>query len=118
VGIVLLLAGVLLILWAWGNWVFRASRPESTSRFFDSHAADLKVQSATAVAVLPQILMYAMAIVLVVLFGSYALVRAFRNYREPFSSSRPPSTPVQNIWRMHKVPEYDVNEDSGRNESQ
>ena len=30
-GIIVLFAGVLLLLWAWGNWVYRISEPAETA---------------------------------------------------------------------------------------
>ena len=110
IGIVVLAAGVVLILWSWGNWVYRNAKQGQGPEVVRVQDADPNRPKANPIAVAPQLLLYTMIIVLTVLFGSYVLVRAARRYQE--AAARPPIAPsqVQNAWEMHKTPEYDRSE--------
>ena len=111
VGLVTLVLGISLILWSWGNWLYRASTPERSAPIV---GAEVDVQDGVrteAVSLLPQILMYSLILVFVVLFGGYVLVRGARRYREGTDRKRAGPTVLPDVWAMHKVPEYDHEED-------
>ncbi len=103
--------GILLVLWAWGNWLYRASTPESAVsivRAEDSAADTVRVD---ATSVLPQILMYSLILVFLVLFGGYAVVRMVRQYRGSADRERAGPSASQDVWAMHELPDYDRDED-------
>ena len=82
VGLVILVLGISLILWSWGNWLYRASAPERSAPIVNAEGDAPDEVRTEAVSLLPQILMYSLILVFVVLFGGYVLVRAARRYRE------------------------------------
>ncbi|MFQ5591151.1 MAG: hypothetical protein ACE5HE_08320 [Phycisphaerae bacterium] len=111
VAVAILVIGVVLILWSWGNWVYRASVEERPSRAVSTQAAAPDAQRDRAIKVLPQVLAYAAVIVLVALFGGYALLRASRRYREAAGRDRSTPSAVQDVWAMHKTPPYEQDEE-------
>lgn len=112
-GFVFLALGLLLMLWAWGSWIFRESVPAkaqvivrtqraSGGDLSDSDAADVRAEAAQA---LPLALMVSLILALLVLFGSYALVRAARRHRASLERQRAAPSDTTDIWAMHKLPE-------------
>lgn len=110
VGIVVLAAGIVLILWSWGNWVYRSAKQGQSPEVKHVQDAYPSEPRPNPVAVAPQLLLYTMMIVLTVLFGSYVLVRAARRYREADARQSIVRKTVQDAWEMHKIPEYDPSE--------
>lgn len=97
VGILVLSLGIILMLWAWGNWMYRATmvaeslpaaQPASTNGASTSNAA-------TALA---RLLIYGFILVIAILLGSFVVIRAMR--RNMAAATRRPAepTPAPEIW--------------------
>ena len=110
-GLVVLVLGISLILWSWGNWLYRATTAERSAPIVATEGAAQDGVRTEVVSLLPQVLMYSLILALVVLFGGYALVRAARRYREGTDRKRAAPTASLDVWAMHKVPESDRDED-------
>ncbi len=54
---------------------------------------------------LATVLVYLLILVVVFIFGSYALMRASRRFRGSLSRSKADPTEAGDVWAMHKVPE-------------
>ena len=53
-------------------------------------------------------LLYGLLLLLVILvFGGYAIVLALRRFRDTINVRRPTPTDITDIWSMHKLPESD-----------
>ena len=110
-GLVLLVFGSLMILWAWGNWLYRASMPKPAVSVVGTEDEAIDTVRAEAVSLLSQILMYSLILVFLVLFGGYAVVRVVRRYRDAADRERAGPGLPQDAWAMHKVPDYYRDED-------
>jgi TRAP-type C4-dicarboxylate transport system permease small subunit len=110
-GLAFLVLGISLILWAWGNWLYRASTPEPAASIVRAEGDAVDTVRVEATSVLPQILMYSLILVFLVLFGGYAVVRMVRRYRESADRERAGPSASQDVWAMHKLPDYDRDED-------
>lgn len=103
IGLAMLVAGVLLMLWSWGSWAYRLSanlpKQNITGEIALSPSSD-QVQAASA---MRWFLIVAFIVAAVAIFGSYVLLRISRRYRE--AASRLPAEPTdyQDVWSMHKV---------------
>ncbi len=114
VGMLFLAVGLVLLLWAWGSWVYRASVPAtdvSISAGSPSSAPSPDVERAARAS--PAMLVGALLLVLVFLVGSYAIVRGSRRFREALLPSRPTPTASDDVWTMHKTPPAAADEDEG-----
>jgi len=112
-GFLLLAVGLLLMVWAWGSWIFRESVPAKAQLIVrtqsgetpgadGSEDADRRAEAAQA---LPLALAVSLVLVLLVLFGSYALVRAARRHRAALERRRAAPTDTTDVWAMHRLPE-------------
>lgn len=128
-GVLFLVIGLLLVLWAWGSWVFRVS---ADARDKAKHEAVIPIVQPPFVrgatfAIDPLILIAAtiagtdaesgglsllaltsMTVVLlliVFLFGALAIVVGTRRWQTLAGRKRAPPTPNADVWAMHKVPE-------------
>ena len=111
VGLAVLVVGISFILWSWGHWVYLTSKPSPVASTLNvDPAGAISPQSIRSAVLLPKILMWGTTIVMVGLVGSYVLVRAMRRYREASPLGRSP-TNVDDVWSMHKVPDYGPAED-------
>jgi len=109
IGLVVLVMGIVLVLWSWGNWVYRAGVPARVTSLVHSDGPALARD--TVVSLLPKLLMYSLLLGVVAFFGGYALFRAFRRYREAAHRERAGPTVELDAWAMHKAPRYDDNQD-------
>lgn len=101
--LVIALLGLLLIMWACGNWVYRTSVVASaavTTPGADTHVPD-PAQSAR---LLSMFLLVLLILALVVIVGGYAVVRAGRRLQKPIASHARGSTPSDDVWQQHKLP--------------
>lgn len=101
--IVILVIGIVVILWSWGNWVYRTSTPPPEIPLAQTQSDAPDAVRVKAVSHLPQILMYSLIIGVVALFGGYALLRASRRYYEAADRKRAGPTVTPDAWAMHKV---------------
>lgn len=54
---------------------------------------------------LATVLVYLLILVVVFMFGSYAIMRASRRFRGSLSRRKADPTEAADVWAMHKVPE-------------
>ena len=117
VGLLFLIVGVLLLLWAWGSWLFRASVPdEPVPAVRESSLSILPTAlAAGAGAIDPEkslgrasfLLMTLLLLLIVGSFGAYAAVIAVRRHRELMEHKRAAPTANADVWAMHRLPEDD-----------
>ena len=111
-GMVFLAAGIVLVLWAWGSWIYRASTTTAVPpsvRVLDNHSGSVQdespvVNQTEAAGLLPVFLMFGFILVIVFLVGSYVLVRTTRRYRAGLTRTRSPPTDTSDVWSMHQLP--------------
>lgn len=114
-GIAFLAAGIVLMLWAWGSWIFRATgTTEGASSILSLDSSDDSLPGNTAnldqaevAKTLPVFLMYGFILVIIFLVFSYLIVRTTRRYRAGISRKRAPPTDSEDVWSMHKIPKDD-----------
>lgn len=120
VAFVFLIGGLVLLFWAWGSWVFRASTPAMAGRIPTaprvlngvSEGGLSPAERVRVVRAVWQYLLFGLVLVLLVIFGTYAIVRASRRYRaagEEKEAKKPPDR--RDAWSMHKLSPED--EESG-----
>lgn len=130
-GVLFLVIGLLLVLWAWGSWVFRVSadsrdkiKPEAAIPWM--HPPIVRGGSLASVGIsflgqgtsgsasdgdsggLRLVALTSMTILLlliVFLFGTLAIVVGTRRWKALAERRRAPPTPNADVWAMHKVPE-------------
>ena len=112
VGFLFLAIGLLLLLWAWGNWVFRESVPtkaQTVTYARDTESVppstdDPAAARIEAVRTLPLILAFSLVVILLVLLGGYAMLRTARRHRAAIDRPRAAPTDARDVWSMHKLP--------------
>ena len=102
-GLLCLLVGILLLLWAWGSWMYRASVPGETASTLRQDADTAAPDPAKAVRIAPVVLWVGLLLVLLFFFGSYVLIRASRRYRASAARQRATPSPSEDVWAMHKL---------------
>jgi ABC-type Fe3+ transport system permease subunit len=107
IGLVFLVVGVLLVLWAWGSWIYRTSnRTEGVAVAVDvTH--DAPAEKVKAVRAAPMVLLSVTLVVLAFLVASYVLVRASRRYRMTLERRANPPTDTRDVWSMHKLKDFE-----------
>lgn len=114
-GIAFLAAGIVLVLWAWGSWIYRATgTTEGASSILSLDSSDEPLPGETAdldqaefAKTLPVFLMFGFVLVIIFLVFSYLLVRITRRYRAGIFRKRAPPTDTKDVWSMHKIPKDD-----------
>lgn len=128
-GVLFLVIGLLLVLWAWGSWVFRVSadardkaKPQAVIPIVQppivrgtTFAIDPLILITATLAVtdedsggLSLLALTSMTVVLlliVFLFGALAIVVGTRRWQALAGRKRAPPTPNADVWAMHKVPD-------------
>jgi len=102
-GLPLLVIGLILMLWAWGSWIYRASIPVETGGVVVQEVPAPSPDAIRAARLSPLVLLVGLLLVLLVLFGSHALIRAARRYRALANRKRPPPTAADDVWAMNKL---------------
>lgn len=104
-GLVFLAVGVVLLLWAWGNWIYRSSSGMSEGTVSVEHAGGARSPATMqALKASPLVLMVGLFLVIVFLVGSYAIVRGSRRLREAILYEKPSPTASADLWSLHKTP--------------
>jgi hypothetical protein len=106
-GLIFLLVGSLLLVWAWGSWAFRTSAvniPVPASADTVADGTNGTVAGSDSVKFLPRLLLWTMILVLATLFGSYALIRIARRYRAVTNRKLIAPTETESVWEKHKLP--------------
>lgn len=113
VGLAFLVVGVLLLLWAWVSWLFRASVPDEPTRRGSGFSLLPAAYAAAGEALDPEkglaraslILMTLLLLLIVGAFGAYAAVIAVRRHRELMAHRRSAPTANADVWAMHRLPD-------------
>lgn len=126
VGSVFLIVGIFMVAWAWGNWIYRTAKARDAAAQYrateavrdsaDSEAASERPARGPRLATQPKerqvavlksaafALVAALGAFLVVLVGSYAIVRGARQYRRLAALERAAPTEAIDVWSMQKPP--------------
>jgi hypothetical protein len=114
VGLMFLIIGVLLLLWAWGSWLFRTAVPGESTPARESSIAILPAAlAADPASIDPEqglaraslLLMTLLLLLIVGSFGAYAAVIAVRRHRELMRHKRAAPTANADVWAMHRLPD-------------
>jgi len=110
-----LVLGVLLMLWAWGSWVYRANvkRQEAAAARVATApdvattpvASDPDENRERAIRTIPFALMIVILVLLVVLIGFVLISRGARRYFATLNRKRPSPTATQDVWSQHQLPD-------------
>jgi len=112
-GLVFLALGVVLLIWAWGNWIYRSSTGMGESGVvLEERAGPRSPATIQALKASPFVLMVGLLLVLAFLIGSYAIVRGSRRLREALLHQKAPPTASDDVWMMHKTPRIEPDEDA------
>lgn len=118
-GILFLSFGIILLVWAWGSWIYRTSATGAGTVGSEAVPAPLdgapggsaegaRNPDATGVAkALPTFLGVGFLLVVVFFIGSFVIVRTLRKYREDLERKSPPPTDSEDVWSMHRISEQD-----------
>jgi len=110
VGILFLAIGVLLVLWSWGSWMYRASvRTDSVRTEMgspgDGPAGRIAGESEQAARALPYALLVFLLLLIAVVCGSVIILRGIRRNRAALEREPLKPTPVEDVWAMNRLPE-------------
>ena len=116
VGLVFLILGGLLLAWAWGSWIYRTSATQGGGGAIASGTLAepepvTPEKKAAAARSLSLVLLTILVLFLVVLLGSFVIVRYGRNYFAMLSRNRSAPTAHVNAWEMHRPPPIDDDDD-------
>lgn len=120
-GFAALVLGLLLVFWAWGSYLFRASTPARAQAIArvqpvtddGSLEGANPADRAKIARALWLFLVFGLLVVFLILFGTYAIIRAGRRYRAQIERERPPPTDGRDAWEMHTVPQDDLIDEEG-----
>lgn len=108
-GVVTLTIGVLLVVWAWGSWMYRTSAEKPA--LADSAGTDAVTPAAPAINALTQIVLYGMILIIVLAVGSLAISRSIRRFITRSDEPRTP-TPSSDVWSMYNDEKLDLDRDN------
>lgn len=100
-GLAFLVVGLLLLMWAWGSWIYRTSKavpPIAVTR-----AADVPEESARFMGLVPGMLIGGVLLLVVFLAATFVLVRSSRRYRQSLTRKSAAPTDSSDVWSMHRV---------------
>ncbi|HKQ50163.1 MAG TPA: hypothetical protein VJZ71_18960 [Phycisphaerae bacterium] len=63
-----------------------------------------------------QVFFWAAVLLLIFFIAAWVIIRFSLRYRAYLFREKPPPTPSEDVWRMHRVPEHDVQEGEPREE--
>ncbi len=105
IGIALLVLGLVMVLWAWGSWVYRLSAQErAVATVVAPEPMDPTEQQLKAAGGMRLLLMVVLVLTVAVLAGSYAVRRAGRRFRAAAERARAAPTTYDDVWSRHRVP--------------
>jgi len=122
VAFVFLIGGLALLFWAWGSWVFRASSPAMAGRIptapqMIDGVRETEMSTAERSRVVrggvAQFLLFGLALVMLVIFGTYTAVRASRRYRAASEAKQKKPLDRLDAWSMYKLPAEDDADEGG-----
>lgn len=103
-GMVFLVLGLLLVFWACGSWVYRISADQTAAAAVRHDGVEAGTEKLKAAGGMRLLMVVVLVLALVILFGTYAAVRAARRYRAEASRQRASPTAADDVWSMHKLP--------------
>ena len=103
-GLMMLCIGIILLLWTWGSWIYRASVPVKVEGHATDMVAEHSAQRVLALRTSPLFLMVFFVLILAFLVGSFVVVRMIRRYRAALEHERPTPTASEDVWSMQRVP--------------
>lgn len=108
--LVLLLVGAVFILWAWTSWIYRNANMVATQPIRQA-TGEPSVANIQAARSMSMFLFVGLILVLLVLFGGYALVRAGRRHRDRILMGPSRATSNDDIWSQQKPRPVDLNDE-------
>ena len=139
-GLAVLVIGTLLVLWAWGNWLYRTTKLSEAGRNaravrVDTPSPDVEPgrprrtrpgnaavteeagepeKNPALVRLAAAVLSVGALLILVYLFGSYAIIRSARRLRAKLREPEAPGADLPpDAWSMHRAPELEDADDEG-----
>ncbi len=106
-GLAFLVIGVVLVLWAWGSWIFRATTRAESSVVAAKSTIESSPEKLKVVRAAPSVLLTVGIVVLIFLVSSYVFVRASRRYRLGLIRKAPAPTDTTDVWAMNKPRSFD-----------
>lgn len=103
IGLAFLVVGLILLMWAWGSWIYRTSKAAPPLAVKSSNASE---ESVRAVGIAPGMIVGGVLLFVVFLAASFVLVRASRRYRQGLLRKSAAPTDSSDVWAMHKVKDY------------
>lgn len=113
IALVLLLIGAVFIIWAWTSWMYRSANIVATQTLLRTEPIEPDPKNMLAARGLGLLLFVGLLLVLLVLFGGYAIVRAGRKHRERLLRPAPPPSAIDDIWSKHQPRSIDLEDDEG-----
>ncbi len=99
----MLLVGIVLLLWAWGIWLYRTSvAPVAVAPLSDS--PDTTASRRAVVQSLPAFLAVGFVLLLALFVGTYLITRWARRLRERQVRRSAAPTDSRDVWQMHRLP--------------
>jgi len=118
IGFACLIVGALLLFWAWASWMYRSSvsaqaHAQVLVRVQGANGSDTTGPQqalhdrAKLARALWLFLIVGLGLVFIVLFGTYAIVRAVRRHRAQTLKNEEDSSEEPDVWQMHRLPPDD-----------
>ncbi len=107
-GLGFLVLGLILMMWAWGSWIYRTSttaRPQIIGR-----SAETTEETEKAIRIAPSMLAGGVLLVVVFLAATFVFVRSSRRYRQSLTRRGAAPTSASDVWSTHRLKDFD---DSG-----
>ncbi len=106
-GVLFLVVGVVLMLWAWGSWIYRTSKTSEGASLAGDLGAQTLGETEKAVRLAPSVLLGVALVILVFFVASYVFVRASRRYRMSLERRTAAPTDSRDVWSTHKLKSLD-----------
>ncbi len=106
-GILVLVGGAVLVLWASASWIYRSSAESKALAAMRSgnRGSAIPNDLGEPVSALGTLLIYALILLAVVLIGSLVLSRSVRQYFGRIRKTQSGQTPSGDIWSQHRLPD-------------
>lgn len=103
-GLAFLVLGLVLLMWAWGSWIYRTST--AAKPLVVGRSADAIEEGERAARIAPAMLVGGVLLIVVFLAATFVLVRSSRRYRQSLLKRGAPPTQSEDVWSMHKPREF------------
>ena len=108
-GLAFLVMGLILLMWAWGFWIYRTStRAQPIAVGKATEDAD---DSAKAARIAPGMLLGGVLLFVVFLAATFVFVRSSRRFRSSLGRRARKPSDTTDIWAMHKLKEFPDDEE-------